>query len=119
MDLNGVHLFVLCGQMDEILRQGDMREVPGLDAFIIGPLDKGLPLRIINVTGRISKKIGRLITTVFGKLCCFRIFLIIATRLDPTVEDLCGTEDVECWGCIGTVLRWSALWHYGRTKAEL
>ena len=67
MDLNGVHLFVLCEQMDQILRHGDIREVLRLDAFIIGPLGKGLPLKIVNVTGRISKRIGRHIHNRFKR----------------------------------------------------
>ena len=53
--------------MDQIRRHGDIREVLRLDAFIIGPLGKGLPLKIVNVTGRISKRIGRHIHNRFER----------------------------------------------------
>ena len=48
--------------------------------------------------------------TVSGKSCCLRMSRILFTQLDLTGEDLCGTEVVECWGCIGKVLRCSAEW---------
>ena len=45
--------------MNKLFRQSDPWEVLGLNAFVIGPLGKGHPLRIINGTGRITKSISR------------------------------------------------------------
>ena len=59
MNFNGVDLFVLREQMNKIFRQSDIRKVLGRNAFVIGPLGKGLPLRVINVTGRITKRVSR------------------------------------------------------------
>ena len=108
---NGVHLFFLYEQMNKIFRQSDIWEVLGLYAFVIGPLGKGLPLRVINVPGRISEE-DRL---PYPRQCLWSDAVsgypgLMSMRLDPTAQDLCGTEGVECWGCIGIVLRRSAVW---------
>ena len=50
---DGINLLVYSVKMNKVFRQGDIREVLGLDAFVIGPLGKGFPMRIINVTGGI------------------------------------------------------------------
>ena len=47
-------------------------------------------------------------TTEVGKSCCFRISLIIATRLDLTGEAPCGTGADECWERTGIEPRRSA-----------
>ena len=56
---DGVHSLFFSIQMNKVFHQSDIREVLGLDAFVIGPLGKGLPLSIINVTWRITKRISR------------------------------------------------------------
>ena len=58
--------------MYKVFRQGDIWEVLGLYAFVIGPLGKGLPLRVINVTGRISKRISRHIHYNFWEVMLFQ-----------------------------------------------
>ena len=112
--------------MNEIFRQRG----PWTICLCHLPIGQRPSTEIINVTGRISKRIARqpaisttvsgkwccfriswiISTTVSGKWCCFRISWIMSMRLDPTVEGLCGTEGVKCWGCIGIVLRRSAVW---------
>ena len=53
MYFDGINLLVFSVKMNKVFRQSDIREVLGLDAFVIGSLGKGFPMRIINVTGGI------------------------------------------------------------------
>ena len=51
---DGINLLVFSVKMNKVFRQSDIREVLGLDAFVIGSLSKGFPMMIINVTGGIT-----------------------------------------------------------------
>ena len=95
--------------MNEIFRQSNIQEVLGLYSFIICPLGKGLPPRIISLLKESQRGSAAMSTTVLVRWCCLGISQIRATRIDPTGEDLCGTEGGEWWGCTGTGLCLSAV----------
>ena len=65
-----------------------------LNAFIIGPLGKGFPLRIINVTGRIPKRIGH--------------------HIHDSIWEVMLFEDISDKIHAATSNRQGSLWNWGR-----
>ena len=84
-------------------RQHNVREIFGRNSSGVGLRYKWFPLRIVNIAWRISHWIGCHVHYMdSGKLCCRRMFLITATRPDPTGVGLCGTEADDGWEWSGT-----------------
>ena len=51
---NGINLLVLHVKVNKVFCQCDIGKVSGWNAFVIGPLDKGFPLGIVDVIRRVT-----------------------------------------------------------------
>ena len=51
---NGINLLVFRVKVNKVFCQCDIGKVSGWNAFVIGPLGKGFPLGIVDVTRRVT-----------------------------------------------------------------
>ena len=106
---DGFNLFVFHVKVNKVFCQGDIGEVHGWDAFVISPLGKGLPLRIIDVTGRITQRISRHVYNCIWEIMLFQDVPdnshVARSRTD---EAPCETGAVACWARTGKEPRRSA-----------